>query len=175
MASDDGQEPGGGQVAHAKTEGHNTGIAEDKRAALNSIGTLTNSLITLATGTLALTVALLKNIYGDHLVWAMWLGWGLLAASIFIGVVVLGQQISLLAESALKPRGGLLEWLGLIHLIFVVAGLVFLGFFAAANVEVGATGGSSPVPNHSPTKTPAPTASAPAVSSDPSPIEPAKK
>ncbi|WAZ20187.1 hypothetical protein STRCI_001286 [Streptomyces cinnabarinus] len=127
------------------TEEHNTGEPEDKRAALNTIGTLTNSLITLATGTLALTVALLKSIYGEgDWEWAMWTGWGLLAGSVLLGFVVLGQQISLLAESDLKPRGGLLEWLGLIHLLTVTAGLVLLAIFAQQNVGVGTKDSSPP-------------------------------
>src|SRR5262249_40939471 len=118
---------------------YNTGGKDDKRAALATIATYTNSLLTLATATIALSATFLKDLYHGQVLWAVLVAWGLLAASMIIAFLALGQNITLFAESDLRPRRGLLEILGLVHLTLVLAGLAFFAFFAVQNSTTSAT------------------------------------
>jgi hypothetical protein len=97
------------------------------------IGTYTTSLLSIATATIALSATFLKNLYEGQFLWALWVAWGLLAASMVAAFITLGQNIGLLAESDLRPRRGLLEILGFVHLVLVLAGLAFFAFFAVQN------------------------------------------
>ena len=128
---------------------YNTGEKEDKKAALTMIGTYATSLLTLATATIALSATFLKNLYQGRDLWALWAAWALLAVSMCAALITLGQNISLLAESDLRPRRGLLEILGLVHLVLVLAGLAFFAFFAVQNSSVPSTSQSNSA-QHSP-------------------------
>lgn len=112
---------------------HNSGSDDDKRAALKAIGDYTNGLIVLAVGTLALSATLLSNTYAGRSIWTLYAGWASLACSLGIGLLALGQQISMLAESDLRPRRTTLETYSLIQVSLVIGGLVFLGIFAVQN------------------------------------------
>ena len=112
---------------------YNTGGEEDKRAAHTMIATFVTSLLTLATATITLSATFLQNLYRGQFLWALLVAWGLLAASMLAAFLTLGENISLLAESKLRPRHGRLEGLGLIHFLLVILGLVFFGFFAVTN------------------------------------------
>jgi hypothetical protein len=121
---------------------YNTGDKDDKRAALTMVATYATSLLTLATATIALSATFIKDLYQGQDLWALLMAWGLLAASMVAAFLTLGQNISLLAESDLRPRRGLIEILGLVHLILVLAGLAFFAFFAVQNATTSAA--SSP-------------------------------
>ena len=94
---------------------YNTGDKDDKRAALTMVATYATSLLTLATATIALSATFIKDLYQGQDLWALLMAWGLLAASMVAAFLTLGQNISLLAESDLRPRRGLIEILGLVH------------------------------------------------------------
>lgn len=114
--------------------GHNSGTAEDKRAALASIGIFATSLLTLATAILALSATFLKDLYHGQALGLLIASWIFLTASLVAGTVTLGQQISLLAESDLRPRRSIIELYGLVHFILVLVGLVLFVIFAGINV-----------------------------------------
>jgi hypothetical protein len=113
------------------------------------IATYATSLLTLATGTIALSATFLGNLYRGQDLWTLLVAWALLAASMVVAFLTLGQGISLLAESDLRPRHGLLEGMGLIHLILVLAGLAFFAVFAVQNSTHSAAPKSSPTTTQS--------------------------
>jgi hypothetical protein len=112
----------------------NQGADEDKRAALSAIGSMGNVLVTVATASLALSATFLGDLYSGQSRPSLWTGWVLLLVSLLLGLLALGQQINMLAESKLLPRGGSLEVLSLLQLLTVLAGLAFLASFAFDNV-----------------------------------------
>jgi hypothetical protein len=112
----------------------NQGSDEDKRLALTAISGMGAVLVTVSTATLALSATFLGDLYNGQSRGFLWTGWVLLLVSLLLGLLALGQQINLLAESKLNPRGGLLEYLSLFQLLTVLAGLAFLASFAFDNV-----------------------------------------
>ncbi|UUU24622.1 group II intron maturase-specific domain-containing protein [Streptomyces sp. DSM 40750] len=112
----------------------NTGNDEDKRLALTAISNMGAVLVTVATATLALSATFPGDLYSGQSRSFLWTGWILLLASLLMGLLALGQQINLLSESKLRPRGGLLEYFSLLQLLSVLVGLVFLASFAFGNV-----------------------------------------
>lgn len=116
--------------------GQNSGSADDKRAAMKAIGDYANGLVIVAVGTLALSTSLLGTAYAGRSIWTLYVGWGSLAGSLVAGLLALGEQISMLAKSDLRPRRAALETMSLIQLALVIIGLAFLGYFAVQNVTV---------------------------------------
>jgi hypothetical protein len=112
---------------------YNTGQPEDLRKALDSFSDYNKLLITIATGTVALSAVFLKDIYkGVALTYLIW-SWALLGVSFFLGVVAVGQYINQLAESQIKVRRGLLEVLSLLQFVALMVGLGCFGVFAVQN------------------------------------------
>jgi hypothetical protein len=118
---------------------YNKGSEEDKRAAHTMIATYVTSLLTLATATITLSATFLQNLYRGQVLWALFVAWGVLAGSMVVAFLTLGQNISLLAESDLRPRRGVLEIVGLIHLLMVIIGLAFFAYFAVKNATISAS------------------------------------
>src|SRR3712207_581915 len=109
---------------------YNTGSENDRRKALDSIYDYNKTLITLATGTIALSATFLgEELYrGVALPFVIW-SWATLGMSVLVGVVGLGAYISQYAESDVRPRRGASEYLSLVQVITLLAGLILLGMF----------------------------------------------
>jgi hypothetical protein len=125
-------------------EEYNTGSEDDRRKALDSVYDYNKTLITLATGTLALSATFLAKdlYYGEGQSWLVW-SWGLLGLSILFGLVGLGAYVSQYAESDIRPRHSLLEYLSLVQVLGLLVGLGFLGIFAIQNAKARAERTSS--------------------------------
>ncbi|MFB7373188.1 hypothetical protein ACFC0D_25450 [Streptomyces sp. NPDC056222] len=116
------------------TSQRNTGSPDDKRAAMLAIISMTTVVSTVSTATLAISATFLGDLYQGQSLTALWVGWALLGVSLILGFLVMGQQVNLLAESDLRPRGGTLEVYAFLQLITVLAGFGFLAAFAVDNV-----------------------------------------
>lgn len=114
---------------------YNKGNDADKRKALDSIYDYNKTLITLATGTIALSATFLgKDVpHGKEVSWLI-ASWAVLLLSIIIGIVGMGQYISQYAESDIKPRRSAAEGITLFQMLALVGGLVCLVYFAVQNV-----------------------------------------
>lgn len=99
-----------------------------------AISGMTTVLTTVSTATLALSATFLGDLYKGQSLTPLWVGWASLAASLVLGFLVMGQQVSLLAESDLRPRRGALEIYALLQLLAMLIGLAFLASFAVDNV-----------------------------------------
>jgi hypothetical protein len=115
--------------------GYNRGTQSDLRKALDTIYDYNKTLITLATGTIALSATFLdKNLF--HGKAAPWLiaSWATLLFSILIGIIGMGQYINQYAESRIRPRHSGAEYISLIQVLALLAGLTCLVFFAVQNI-----------------------------------------
>jgi hypothetical protein len=124
-----------GDRARVKTSQYNQGKEEDRRKALDSIYDYNKTLITLATGTIALSATFLgKDV--PHSKGANWLiaSWVVLLVSLVIGIIGMGQYISQYAESKLTPRRSGAEYVSLIQILALLGGLACLVYFAVQNV-----------------------------------------
>ena len=136
--------------------GYNTGADADLRKALDSIYDYNKTIITVATGTIALTATFLgKDLSVGSSLGLIISSWTCLGVSILMGMLGMGSYISQYAESNIKPRRGGVEYLSLLQILALVSGLVLLGLFAIDNAR------SRPPP-----AAPQPTLTAPA---DPTP------
>lgn len=115
--------------------GYNAGTDDDRRAALNVICDYVKTLITIATGSVALSATFLASLYHGHalsqLVWA----WGLLGGSVVVGLLVIGTVIEQFAQGDLRPRRSGAEYLALFQLLLTLAGLALFAWFAVRNVS----------------------------------------
>jgi len=115
--------------------GYNQGKDEDRRKALDSIYDYIKTLITLATGTIALSATFLaKDMPHSKGVWWLISSWIVLGASILMGIIGMGQYISQYAESSIKPRHSGAEYLSLVQVLALWGGLACLAYFAVQNV-----------------------------------------
>lgn len=115
--------------------GYNEGTETDRRKALDSIYDYVKTLITLATGTVALSATFLsKDLPHGHA--SSWLvaSWIALLLSILLGIFGMGQYISQYAESDIRPRHSGAEALCLAQVLALLAGLVLLAYFATQNL-----------------------------------------
>lgn len=119
----------------APAAGYNSGSLDDRRKALDAISDYVKTLITIATGSVALSATFLKDLYHGRalslLVWA----WSLLGASVLFGLVAIGGVVAQLAESDLRPRRGIVEYMALLQLLAALAGLALFAWFAVRNVS----------------------------------------
>ena len=113
---------------------YNQGNDEDRRKALDSIYDYIKTLITLATGTVALSATFLAKDM-PHSNGVRWLvaSWIVLGASICAGIIGMGQYIGQYAESNIKPRRSGAEYISLVQVLALLAGLAFLAIFAVVN------------------------------------------
>src|ERR687890_1659209 len=110
--------------------GYNTGKDADRRKALDSIYDYNKTVITIATGTVALTATFLgKDLYRGTALPLIIASWVCLGASILFGIVVMGAYISQYSESDIRPRRSSIEYLSLIQVLSLISGLVLLGLF----------------------------------------------
>jgi hypothetical protein len=112
---------------------YNSGNADDRRKALDSVYEYNKTLITVATGTIALSATFLKDLYAGKALGVLIASWILLALSVFAGMIGMGGYISQYAESDIQPRRALPEFASLAQLLGVVTGLALLGIFAIQN------------------------------------------
>ena len=115
---------------------YNQGSADDKRKALDAAYDYNKTLITLATGTIALSATFLGTaLYqGVELAWLI-ASWAVFGASIVLGLLGLGAYISQYAESDARPRRSAVEVFSLLQVLAVITGLALLGYFAIKNAE----------------------------------------
>jgi hypothetical protein len=124
-----------GDPAPVTASRYNRGKDEDLRKALDSIYDYNKTLITLATGTIALSATFLgKNV--SHSKSVNWLiaSWVVLLISIVIGIIGMGQYISQYAESKVAPRRSGAEYVSLFQVLALLGGLACLVYFAVQNV-----------------------------------------
>lgn len=116
---------------------YNQGNDADLRKALDSIYDYNKTLITLATGTIALSATFLgKDLFhGKGVSWLI-ASWVVLLISIALGIIGLGQYISQYAESQIKPRRSGAEYISLGQVLTLLAGLGCLVYFAVQNVGI---------------------------------------
>lgn len=122
-------------LAPVKADQYNKGNDADLRKALDSIYDYNKTLITLATGTIALSATFLaKDV--SHSKSVNWLiaSWVVLLISIVIGIIGMGQYINQYAESAVKPRRSGAEYISLFQILALLGGLACLVYFAVQNV-----------------------------------------
>jgi hypothetical protein len=127
---------------------YNTGKPTDLGKALDSVYDYNKTLITVATGTVALSATFLKDLYVGEALGLVIAAWITLGLSVFAGMVGMGAYVSQYAESDLKPRRALPEYASLVQLLAVVVGLCLLGGFAIKNAEQ-----DSKVPSRTPQNT----------------------
>src|SRR4051794_34756389 len=124
------------KAAPSAPGGYNTGTDADRRKALDSIYDYNKTVITIATGTVALTATFLgKDLYQGTALPFIILSWVCLGASILFGIVVMGAYISQYAESDIRPRRSSIEYLSLVQVLSLIFGLVLLGLFAIDNAR----------------------------------------
>jgi hypothetical protein len=130
-----GQDQSGSESEPLVTKTYNKGSDEDRRKALDSIYDYNKTLITLATGTVALSATFLgKDLFHGKAVSWLIASWIVLLVSIVIGIVGLGEYISQYAESNIKPRHGTAEIVSLLQILALLAGLALLVYFAVQNI-----------------------------------------
>lgn len=137
---------------------YNQGTDSDLRKALDSIYDYVKTLITLATGTIALSATFLsKDLFNERA--ASWLvaSWIVLLVSILMGIVGMGQYISQYAESDIRPRRSAAEYISLVQVLTLVAGLACLVYFATQSTPSVSTGGSATRAQTTVSKFPPPT------------------
>jgi hypothetical protein len=154
-----GQPPPGQAPPAPRGGGYNTGTDADRRKALDSIYDYTKTVITVATGTVALTATFLgKDLYQGTSLGLIVASWTCLGVSILFGIVGMGTYISQYAESDIRPRRSGAEYASLVQVLGLVAGLVLLGLFALDNARSRpAPAAPAPATSVSPTGTPGPT------------------
>lgn len=119
---------------HSGSMSYNTGTGEDRRKALDAILEYNKTLITLATGTLALSATFIgKELYRGRSVRWLVFSWIALGVSLLFGAVGIGAHISQYAESDIQPRRSQSEYFSLGQLVTLAAGLAMLGYFAIDN------------------------------------------
>ncbi|WP_367141232.1 MULTISPECIES: hypothetical protein [Streptomyces] len=106
-------------------------------AALSQIVELTKTLITVSTGTLALSATLLKNFGSDSYLPLLYGAWAALATSTVFGILAILESIGNLARISIKNpvRNNTLQWCNGVQLAALLTGLTLLGIFAVANVN----------------------------------------
>lgn len=114
---------------------YNAGEPSDLRKALDSVYDYNKSLITVATGTVALSATFLKDLYAGEALGLLIAAWTTLGVSVFAGMIGMGAYVSQYAESDLRPRRALPEYASLVQLLAVVVGLCLLGGFAIENAR----------------------------------------
>ena len=120
---------------------YNGGKGDDLRKALDSIYDYTKTLITLATGTIAISATFLgKDFSHGHATRWLIASWITLLASIVVGIVGIGRYTVNTRESEIRPRHSLVETLGLIQVLALLAGLALLVYFATQNIQLSAEG-----------------------------------
>jgi hypothetical protein len=114
---------------------YNTGTEDDRRRALDSIYDYNKTLITLATGTIALSATFLGREIprGGGTAWLV-ASWVVLLISILLGIVGMGQYINQYAESRIKPRRSGVEYISLAQILILLVGLGCLAYFATQNI-----------------------------------------
>jgi hypothetical protein len=112
---------------------YNKGSGEDLRKALDAISDYNKTLITIATGTVALTATFLKDLYHGHSINFVVAAWIVLGVSVLAGMISMGDYISQYAETDLRPRRGVAEYASLVQLLCVLTGLGLFGYFAVQN------------------------------------------
>jgi len=126
------QEPAAAAPAGRKQ--YNAGSEDDLRKALDAISDYIKTLITIATGSVALSATFLANLYHGRAISVLVSAWSVLGISVVFGLVAIGEVIAQLAESSLRPRRGALEYLALLQLLALLAGLALFAWFAVSNV-----------------------------------------
>lgn len=114
---------------------YNAGEPSDLRKALDSVYDYNKALITVATGTVALSATFLKDLYAGEALGLLIAAWTTLGVSVFAGMIGMGAYVSQYAESDLRPRRALPEYASLVQLLAVVVGLCLLGGFAIENAR----------------------------------------
>jgi hypothetical protein len=126
--------------------GYNKGSIADRKKALDSINDYNKTLITLATGTVALSATFLgTSLYHGASLDSLIASWIVLGVSVFMGLLGLGSYVSQYAESEVKPRRSVLEVFSLLQVLALLAGLGLLGSFAIDNATHSQT---APSPVH---------------------------
>lgn len=120
-------------VSEPKSD-YNQGSETDRRSALAAIDDFTKLLITLATGTVALSATFLSQFYRGRDLTLLVLAWLSLGVSILAGSLAHGSRISQLAESRIKPRRSALEGLNLLQWLLLLGGGAAFGVFVISNV-----------------------------------------
>jgi hypothetical protein len=130
-----GDNNGDDQVVPPAGNKYNQGADADLRKALDSIYDYGKTLITLATGTVALSATFLgKDLFHGRATSWLIASWISLLVSIVIGIIGMGQYISQYAESDIRPRRSGAEYVSLMQVLTLLAGLVCLVYFAIQNI-----------------------------------------
>jgi uncharacterized membrane protein len=119
---------------------YNTGSEDDRRSALRAIADLTKIQMSLSTGAILVSATFLNDFYNDKGLPLLMVSWLLFVISIVFGFFALGQYISQLAESEIKPRRSALEWLNLAQWVGLAAALVLFAIFVILNVTAETQG-----------------------------------
>jgi hypothetical protein len=122
-------------LASVTGDEYNKGEEADRRKALDSIYDYIKTLITLATGTIAVSATFLgKDVPHSKSVDWLIASWVVLGISIVIGIVGMGEYINQYAESNIKPRRSFAEVLSFLQVLALLGGLACLAYFAVQNV-----------------------------------------
>lgn len=123
----------GAELSDSRSSEYNSGDRDDLRKALDAIYDYNKTLITVATGSVALSATFLKDLYQGRSIHLLAISWIVLGVSVLAGMIGMGGYVSQYAESRPRPRRGLPEYASLIQLLGVVVGLSFLAVFAVRN------------------------------------------
>jgi hypothetical protein len=120
-------------VPPKRAGGYNQGAGSDLRKALDAVNDYNKTLITIATGTVALTATFLKDLYHGRSINFLVASWSVLGLSVLAGMVSMGDYINQYAETKISPRRGVAEYASLVQFLGVLTGLGLFGYFAVRN------------------------------------------
>lgn len=113
----------------------NQGCESDRREAMKAANELSKLIITLSTGSFVVSATFLEKFYNGHDLALLIVSWALIGGSTLLGLLAIGNYVSQLAESDLRPRTTMTEWFALGQWVFFLIGIVLFGIFVVQNVK----------------------------------------